>query len=169
MEHRASYDPLLRIYNRSYCEKVLSEQVRVKTSPPFGIAIVDIDRFKKINDVFGHRIGDEVLIKVARILTTEVVPEGIVCRYGGDEFVVFFPKKNSSKVKLIMDRVRKSVRATVTRSGKKVIKVTVSTGISHRKNTVQSLPEVLKAADRALYRAKKDGRNQVRFSKAVTQ
>jgi diguanylate cyclase (GGDEF)-like protein len=169
MEHRASYDPLLRIYNRSYCEKVLSEQVRVKTSPPFGIAIVDIDRFKKINDVFGHRIGDEVLIKVARILTTEVVPEGIVCRYGGDEFVVFFPKKNSSKVKLIMDRVRKSVRATVTRSGKKVIKVTVSTGISYRKNTVQSLPEVLKAADRALYRAKKDGRNQVRFSKAATR
>ncbi len=165
IEHRASYDPLLRIYNRSYCENVLTEQVRIKTAPPFGIAIVDIDHFKKINDTYGHKVGDEVLIKVARILTNELVPEGIVCRYGGDEFVVFFPQKNSAKVKVIMDKVRKSVKAAVTRSGNKVIKVTITTGVSHRKNTVQSLPKILQAADKALYRAKKHGRNQIRSSK----
>ncbi|TET21301.1 MAG: GGDEF domain-containing protein [Candidatus Cloacimonadota bacterium] len=165
MEHRASYDPLLRIYNRSYCEKVLSEQIPLKTSPPFGIAIVDIDRFKKVNDTYGHKIGDEVLIQVARILTNELVPQGIVCRYGGDEFVVFFPGKNSTKIKIIVEKARKSVKAAVIRSGKKKIRVTLSIGISHRKNTIQSLPEVLKTADKALYRAKKHGRNQVRFSK----
>ncbi len=165
MEHRVSYDPLLRIYNRDYCENVLIEQVPVKTSPPFGIAIVDIDHFKKINDTYGHKTGDDVLIQTARILTNELVPEGIVCRYGGDEFVVFFPKKNSEKIKVIMDKVRKVVKSAGTRSGKKAIKVTVSIGISHRKNAGQSLPKVLKAADKALYRAKKHGRDQVKFSK----
>ena len=166
IEHRASYDPLLRIYNRSYCEKVLAEQAQVKTSPPFGVAIVDIDHFKKVNDIYGHKIGDDVLFHVARILTTELVPGGIVCRYGGDEFVVFFPQKNSAKVRINMEKVRKSVKTSVIRSGKKAIRVTISVGVSHRQNTTQSLHKVMKAADNALYRAKKHGRNQVRFSKA---
>jgi diguanylate cyclase (GGDEF)-like protein len=164
MEHRASYDPLLRIYNRDYCEKVISEQVGIRTSPPFGIAIIDIDNFKKVNDTYGHKIGDEVLIRVARILSTELVPEGIVCRYGGDEFVVFFPRKNSKTVKDIVERARRKVREAVVRSGNKDIKVKLSIGISHRKNSTQDLGEVLKAADKALYRAKKQGRDQVRYS-----
>jgi diguanylate cyclase (GGDEF)-like protein len=164
MEHRASYDPLLRVYNRDHCEKIISEQVGIRTSPPFGIAIVDIDNFKKVNDTYGHKIGDEVLIKVARVLSTELVPEGIVCRYGGDEFVVFFPRKNSKKVKTIMDKARKKVKGAVVRSGNKSIRVRLSIGISHRKNSNQELSEVLKAADKALYRAKKQGRDQIRYS-----
>ncbi len=164
MEHRASYDPLLRVYNRDHCEKIISEQVGIKTSPPFGIAIVDIDNFKKVNDTYGHKTGDEVLVRVARVLSTELVPEGIVCRYGGDEFVVFFPRKNSKKVKAIMEKARKKVKAAIVRSGNKNIKVRLSIGISHRKNSNQNLGEVLKAADKALYRAKKQGRDQVRYS-----
>ena len=165
IEHRASYDPLLRIYNRSYCEKVLAEQTMVKTSPPFGIAMVDIDHFKKVNDTYGHRAGDEVLIRVARILTAELVPGGIVCRYGGEEFVIFFPRKNSTRVKATMEKVRKSIKATVIHYKKKTIKITISIGVSHRQNTSQKLNKVLESADRALYRAKKQGRNQVRVSK----
>jgi diguanylate cyclase (GGDEF)-like protein len=165
MEHRASYDPLLRIYNRDHCEKIISEQVGIRTSPPFGIAIVDIDNFKKVNDTYGHKTGDEVLIKVARVLSSELVPEGIVCRYGGDEFVVFFPRKNSKKVKAIMEKARKKVKKAVVRTGKKNVKVKLSIGISHRKNGNQDLGDVLKAADKALYRAKKQGRDQVRYSK----
>jgi diguanylate cyclase (GGDEF)-like protein len=164
MEHRASYDPLLRIYNRDHCDKVISEQVGIRTSPPFGIAIVDIDNFKKVNDTYGHKTGDDVLVKVARVLSTELVPEGIICRYGGDEFVVFFPRKDSKKVRTIMEKARKKVKGTVIRSGNRNIKVRLSIGISHRKNGNQELGEVLKAADRALYRAKKQGRDQVRYS-----
>lgn len=167
MQHRANYDPLLRIYNRDYCEEILSEQVSVRTAPPFGIAIVDIDKFKKINDTYGHKVGDEVLIHVARLLTTELVPEGIVCRYGGDEFVIFFPRKDSTRVKSIMDKVRKAVKNASFRTGKRGIKVTLSIGISHRKNSGQNLREVLKSADKALYRSKKQGRDQVRYSKGT--
>jgi len=168
MEHRASYDPLLRIYNRSYCEKVLAEQVKVNTSPPFAIAIVDVDHFKRVNDTYGHRMGDEVLIRIARILRNEIVPVGIVCRYGGDEFAIFFPHRDSKKAKKIMESVRRLVKNAVIRSGKRRIRPTLSIGISCRTSAAQSLPEVLKAGDRALYRAKKHGRNQVRFSKDGT-
>ncbi len=164
MEHRASYDPLLRIYNRDYCEKILSEQVGMRTSPPFGIAIVDIDNFKKVNDTYGHKVGDEVLIRVARILSTELVPEGVICRYGGDEFVVFFPRKNSKRVKVIMEKARKKVKGAIVRSGNRKVKVSLSIGVSHREHTSKHLREVLKAADKALYRAKKQGRDQVRYS-----
>jgi diguanylate cyclase (GGDEF)-like protein len=163
MGHRAEYDPLLLIYNRGYCEKVLSEQIRINTSPPFGIAIIDVDRFKKINDKYGHKIGDEVLIRVARILKNQLVPDGIVCRYGGDEFVVFFPGKDSKRTKRIMDKIRKKVKTSVTYSMRKKIEITLSVGISHRETGSQDLSVVLKSADRALYRSKKHGRDQVRF------
>jgi diguanylate cyclase (GGDEF)-like protein len=165
MEHRASYDPLLRVYNRSYCERILEEQTKIDTNPPLGIAIVDIDRFKNINDKYGHKAGDEALVQLVRILTNEIVPDGIVCRYGGEEFVIFFPRQSTTKVKMIMEIARKSVRKAVVRFETKRIKITISVGISHRQSSAQTLHEVFRAADKALYRAKKEGRNQVRFSK----
>ncbi len=165
VEHRASYDPMLRVYNRGYCERILNEQTKVETSPPFGIAIVDIDKFKKINDKYGHRAGDEVLIQLARIVSNEVVPDGIVCRYGGEEFVVFFPNQSTTKVKMMMELIRRKVKKTSIKVGKKRIKITVSVGISHRYGKTQPLDSVFKMADKALYRAKKEGRNQVKFSR----
>ena len=78
--------------------------------------------------------------------------------------MVFFPRMNSKKVKAIMEKARKKVKGTVIHSGRKNIKVKLSIGISHRKNSNQDLGEVLKAADKALYRAKKQGRDQVRYS-----
>lgn len=165
MEHRASYDPLLRVYNRSYCERILDEQTKVDTNPPFGIAIVDIDRFKNVNDKYGHRAGDEVLIQLVRILTNEVVPDGIVCRYGGEEFVIFFPHQSTTKIKMMMELIRKKVKKTSMKAGKKRIKISISVGISHRGNCNLTLHKVFRMADKALYRAKREGRNQVRFSK----
>lgn len=165
IEHRALYDPMLRIYNRNYCEKVLSEQTHIDTSPPFGVAIIDIDHFKKVNDQYGHRAGDEVLINISRILTNELVPGGILCRYGGEEFVIFFPDKKSKEIKSMIERVRKIIKKSVTRHGRNKIRVTISAGISHRKKASQGLVKVLKTADKALYRAKNKGRNQVRYSR----
>jgi diguanylate cyclase (GGDEF)-like protein len=165
MEHRASYDPLLRVYNRSYCERIINEQTKVNTEPPFGIAMVDIDHFKKINDKYGHRAGDEVLIQLVKVISNEVVPDGIVCRYGGEEFVIFFPHQSTTKVKMMMELIRKKITKTSIRAGKKTIKITVSVGISHRHGKTQPLHSVFRMADKALYRAKKEGRNQVRFSR----
>jgi len=165
MEHRASYDPLLRVYNRSHFERILDEQTKVNTTPPFGIAIIDIDRFKNVNDKYGHRAGDEVLIQLVRILTNEIVPDGIVCRYGGEEFAIFFPHQSTTKVKMIMELTRRTIQKASIKAGKKRIKITISVGISHRQNPNQTLHKVFRIADKALYRAKKEGRNQVRFSK----
>ncbi|OQX54492.1 MAG: hypothetical protein B5M53_05825 [Candidatus Cloacimonas sp. 4484_209] len=168
MEHRAYYDSLLKVYNRSYCERVLKEQTRLNTLPPFGIAIIDVDHFKKINDTYGHRAGDEMLLYIARVLRNELVPDGIVCRYGGDEFVIFFPGKNSEKIKPLLEKIRYTTNTTFVRSGKRKIRVSLSIGVSYRKDISQGLEEVLKAADRALYNAKKQGRNQVRTHKVTT-
>jgi diguanylate cyclase (GGDEF)-like protein len=105
------------------------------------------------------------LIQLVRILTNEIVPDGIICRYGGEEFVVFFPRQSTTKVKMIMEIARKAVRKASIRFEEKRIKITISVGISHRQNSAQPLHRVFRAADKALYRAKKEGRNQVRFCK----
>ncbi|MFW5775457.1 MAG: GGDEF domain-containing protein, partial [Chitinivibrionales bacterium] len=165
MEHRVSYDPLLHIYNRTFCAKIIEEQSSVSTSPPFGVAMVDIDHFKKVNDTHGHQAGDCVLYHVAQTISREVVPEGIVCRYGGEEIAIFFPRKRIEDIIKIMERVRKEVGQLRVHSGRKRLKVTVSCGISQREDRSQSIEKVIESADKALYRAKKGGRNQVKTAR----
>ena len=161
MGHMAFYDPLLRIYNRSYCDKILSERVNISTTPPFGIAIIDIDFFKKVNDTYGHPFGDKVLIHIAHLLSNELVPKGTLCRYGGEEFVVFFPNKGKKDLLSIMEKIRIKIMKSVIYYNKKKVKVTISIGISVRRSKHQSLGDILKSADKALYTAKSKGRNRV--------
>ncbi len=166
MEHRISYDPLLHIYNRDYCSKIISEQSSLDTSPPFAVAMVDIDHFKNVNDSFGHQAGDHVLYAVAQAIQREVAPEGTLCRYGGEEMIIFFPDKNIRDVEPIMEKVRASIAAMKTRTRKKALTVRVSCGVSAREDESQSVIDVIHAADKALYKAKKEGRNQVRVARA---
>jgi len=169
MEHRVSYDPLLQIYNRSFCGRILEEQSNLNTSPPFGVAMIDIDHFKKVNDSHGHQAGDRVLFHIAQIVQREVVPEGVVCRYGGEEIAVFFPGKQTRRVLPIMEKVRSEVEGMRLKHGKKTISVTVSCGVAHRGKAAQKLEEVVAAADKALYAAKNNGRNQVQARYAGTR
>jgi diguanylate cyclase (GGDEF)-like protein len=168
MEHRISYDPLLHIYNRNYCSTVISEQSNLNTTPPLGVAMVDIDHFKKVNDTYGHQAGDQVLHAVAQAILREVVPNGVACRYGGEEIVVFFPKMATKEVAPIIEDVRKAVQDLKVPTRRKKLSVTVSCGVSHRADNAQSVIDVIHAADKALYRAKKQGRNQVRTGKTRT-
>ncbi len=161
MEHRVSYDPLLQIYNRSFCGRILEEQSNLNTSPPFGVAMIDIDHFKRINDSYGHQAGDRVLFAIAQVVQREAVPEGVVCRYGGEEIAVFFPGKQTKQILPIMERVRSEVARMKLKHRGKTLSVTVSCGVAHRRNTSQRLSEVVEAADKALYAAKNNGRNQV--------
>ncbi|MFC1584992.1 GGDEF domain-containing protein [Fibrobacterota bacterium] len=166
IQHRGDYDPLLQIFNRNYCDKIISERSKVNTTPPFSVAMVDIDHFKKVNDTYGHQAGDEVLCNTALALTREIAPRGTLCRYGGEEIVAFFPKTRLKDTAKLMDKVRKLVGKLKVKSGRKNIQVTISCGISQRESSSQSIEKVIKAADKALYRAKKKGRNQVRTGKA---
>ena len=168
MEHRIAYDPLLQIYNRDYCSKIVSEQSSLDLLPPLSVAMVDIDHFKNVNDTHGHQAGDQVLYTVAQTICREVVPDGVVCRYGGEELIIFFPHKALSQTTPIVDNLRKVIERTNTKTGKKSLSVTVSIGISCREEPEQTIMEVIKAADKALYRAKEAGRNRVKISKTTS-
>jgi diguanylate cyclase (GGDEF)-like protein len=163
IEHRVAYDPLLHIYNRSYCSQIIAEQSSLNVSPPFAVAMVDVDHFKRVNDTHGHRAGDLVLQNVAQIVDGEVSRDGVLCRYGGEELVVFFAHKTSKDVRPIMERVRQRVAKATVAFGRKRLSVTISCGISHRREMGQGIANVIEAADKALYRAKSGGRNQVKI------
>jgi diguanylate cyclase (GGDEF)-like protein len=165
MEHRISYDPLLHIYNRDFCSKIISEQSSINTSPPFSVAMVDIDHFKNVNDTYGHQAGDVVLYAVAQAIQREVVPGDTVCRYGGEEIVIFFSQKSTKTVEPMVEKLRAAIQKMKTKTRKKTLSVTVSCGISTREDISQSIMDVIHAADKALYKAKKEGRNQVRTAK----
>jgi two-component system cell cycle response regulator len=124
--------------------------------------MIDIDHFKQVNDSYGHQAGDRVLVSVARAIQREVVPKGVLCRFGGEELAVFFPKMRTGEVAPLMERMRKAVQdLTVTVNGSRAVSVTVSCGVAHRKKNAQSVMDVIRLADQALYRAKGAGRNQV--------
>ena len=168
MDHRVSYDPLLQIYNREYCSKIISEQSALNSAPPFTVVMVDIDHFKNVNDTYGHQAGDEVLYTIAQTVSKGVGPQGIACRYGGEELAVFFPQQTSKTVVKIMEKVRLDIEKVVTKSGNKKISVTISCGVAQRDDNQQSVEVILQAADKALYRAKKGGRNQVKSGKCLS-
>jgi len=161
MEHRALYDPLLQIYNRGYCESILSERSSVNLDPPLGIALFDLDHFKKINDTYGHQAGDAVLFQTAQAIQGELIPEGIVCRYGGEEIIVFFPGRTGRELLADLERTRKRVEGLKILHEKREIKVTLSCGAASKDTRAKPVNEVLKEADAALYRAKSKGRNRV--------
>lgn len=163
IEHRVIIDPLLQIYNREYCSKIISEQAPMELSPPLSIAMVDIDHFKNVNDTYGHQAGDDVLFTIAQAVHTDAIAHGgIACRYGGEELAVFFPGKRVKETAAIMDSCRTAIEKIITESGKKKIAVTVSVGVAERTESAQSVTLVMNAADKALYKAKKGGRNQVK-------
>jgi diguanylate cyclase (GGDEF)-like protein len=169
MEHRIAFDPLLKIYNRDYCSRIITEQASLNVAPPFGIAMVDIDHFKQVNDTYGHQAGDAVLHAVAQAVQHAAGPDGIACRYGGEELVVFFPQRTAKEIGEIAEQMRKTIEKTKTHFGRKTIQVTVSVGVSHREQYNQSIVDVIQSADKALYTAKKEGRNQVRSQKTAVK
>ena len=163
MEHRVSYDPLLQIYNRQYCNTILAEQSNVVTRPPISVLMIDIDHFKQVNDTYGHQAGDRILFTVAQEIQKQVIPEGILCRYGGEELIVFFPGKTGRAVVPHAERIRLSVERLETTYRKHRISVTISLGLATRDDPRISLSAIVRAADKALYLAKENGRNQLRF------
>lgn len=165
LDYRVSIDPLLKIYNRDYCLKILSEQANINTAPPFSIAMIDIDHFKKVNDQYGHQAGDNVLHTVAQKINSLISDQGISCRYGGEEIAVFLPNKTAKEASDLLEHVRQGIEKSSTLYGKKKIKVTISSGVAQRDDISQPLLDIVNVADKALYKAKEDGRNQVKVGK----
>ncbi|HOT68301.1 MAG TPA: diguanylate cyclase [Candidatus Saccharicenans sp.] len=156
-------DPLTGIFNRRYLEETLQREFARarRLGQPLSVIMFDIDHFKAVNDSYGHEAGDVVLQSIARELQSAVRTEDIVCRFGGEEFVVVMPgmdfKKAAARASLILQAVR-NLELLVGET--KLIKITMSAGVASFPSHGKTPAEVLQAADQALFRAKKLGRDR---------
>lgn len=165
VKRQSMIDPLTGAYNRHYFVGRLSAEMNrcSRTGRPISMVFIDVDRFKQINDAHGHLQGDQVLRELGALLIRNLREEDCVCRYGGDEFVVLLPEVDADRARLIGEKLLNSVREHQFRSlysPEAVVPVSISLGISAlEKNQDEDL--FLQAADAALYRAKKKGRNRL--------
>jgi diguanylate cyclase (GGDEF)-like protein len=140
----------------------------VRTKTALAVAMVDIDRFKTINDMYGHLFGDQVLRELARTMTTMLREYDLVGRFGGEEFSVLLPMTKAPEAISIAERIRSKIAALSIiapgAAGGERVHVTVSIGVAALDaGSDKTLPELLAAADAALYRAKRCGRDQVQM------
>lgn len=156
-------DPLTGLHNRRYLDshlQTLFDRASAR-GRPLSLMITDIDRFKAINDGHGHDGGDEVLREFARRLRKNVRGIDLACRFGGEEFVVVMPDTDGAVAGKVAERVRSEIANTLFTIGEESIKVTVSVGVSSLRPAADSVQDLLKRADMALYEAKSGGRNRV--------
>ncbi|CAN5205881.1 GGDEF domain-containing protein [soil metagenome] len=139
-----------------------------RSGRPASVLLVDIDHFKRVNDVHGHLVGDDVLRSVADVLRKQLRDEqDLLCRFGGEEFAVFLPGLDNTEAPKAADRLRRAVAETVTPVAASLVQVTVSVGVAvadPASNPAVEVQELLARADVGLYRAKDEGRNQVRLT-----
>jgi len=167
----ASTDPLTKLYNRRYFAKtsthVLNLSKRNKTD--LSMIMLDIDKFKNVNDTYGHKVGDDVLITLASILQELTRNSDIICRFGGEEFLILLPETNINGALKIAHKIREVVETTViTISDNKIptdykkLEFTVSLGGTQINIDLDNNIEAsIHRADKALYQAKNSGRNRV--------
>lgn len=155
----AMTDQLTGAYNRhsfyEFAEKELSRARRNKQNVSFGI--IDIDYFKRVNDAFGHLVGDEVLKHFAMIAKNTLRAHDVFARFGGEEFIIMLPDTTQQNAVLVMERLRQSVANYLFPAVKRV---TISGGVTESRNN-EMLDDSIRRADEALYKAKQNGRNQI--------
>ena len=158
-----SYDHLTGALNRQAFFHILEqEQSRIARFSELGcLVLLDIDKFKNINDNFGHSAGDNVLKTISQFIIENLRPYDSICRYGGEEFLICMPKTTIEQSHVIIDRLREELsHETISISDRKTINVTASFGIAAISDDVE-LSEAIENADKALYEAKTGGRNMV--------
>lgn len=163
LKNQATRDPLTSLYNRRYFEDEVTKQIlKAKAAQsPYSVLMLDADFFKRVNDTYGHKVGDKVLIELASTTERALRDNDIVARYGGEEFVVFLPGINADQARAVADRLRSSIASVVVYSDEnQPVTFTVSIGVSSSEIS-DNIDTLIKTADEALYRAKQNGRNRV--------
>ena len=159
-------DALTYLPNRRQVINNLQKEVhraeRYKT--PLSISMLDIDHFKKINDSYGHTVGDQVLYQLATLLSEGVRESDMVGRYGGEEFLILLPNTKLSKAAELAARLCKLIKETVIDVGEKT-NLTVSIGVAEYRHCEETWQKFLSRADMALYEAKNAGRDRWAISK----
>ena len=160
----ASCDSLTKLWNRSKILEFFKEELERnrRESQSTGVIMVDIDHFKRINDSYGHFVGDAVLIEVTSRLKSSIRKYDKIGRFGGDEMLIVLPDCNLTNVKKIAERLRRSVAEKKIQTEKNIFEVTLTAGsTSSDISPLASGDELIKVSDKALYLAKKKGRNCV--------
>lgn len=168
IQRAAMLDALTDVYNRRFGIKQLDEILKRAhdESDILGLLMIDIDYFKRINDTFGHLVGDRVLKQVATLTRHTLREEDIIVRYGGEEFMIILPKANLETSRVISERLRRLIAETIFMEGDQRLEVTVSIGVtSFPEHPIIHEQEMIHNADTALYAAKENGRNQVVIAK----
>jgi diguanylate cyclase (GGDEF)-like protein len=164
LERLAVTDGLTGVFNhRRFQEQLQAELLRSERHKrPMGVLMVDVDFFKKVNDAMGHPAGDELLRRLAEVLSADLRATDLIARYGGEEFAVILPETTKSEAMQVAERMRQAVETRIN-SGERTWpnKVTVSIGVATFPEDGKSGEQVLTAADQAMYVAKRQGRNRV--------
>jgi diguanylate cyclase (GGDEF)-like protein/PAS domain S-box-containing protein len=165
LEYIASTDPLTQLYNRRYFgevgESILNISKREKK--PLSLIMLDIDFFKRVNDTYGHKIGDDVIVSIAHAMNSIGRKSDIACRFGGEEFLLLLPNTTIEGAYSMAQKLREHIKNTeITVDNRSSINVTVSVGIAELDRIRDiDLEAVIKKSDDALYKAKKNGRDRI--------
>ena len=164
LELQALTDPMTKLFNRRYLGEVTQQLLELarRNGSELSVVLLDIDKFKNVNDTHGHQVGDEVIIRLADALKEHTRKSDVACRFGGEEFVVLLPETPLKGALVMADTLRKEVeKLAVELSSGEVLKFTISIGVSQVASGEHNLDSVITRADTALYEAKEGGRNKV--------
>lgn len=163
LQELAVRDSLTGLYNRRYLDETLEREVSRarREGNPLSLVMLDIDHFKRVNDSYGHQVGDEVLRKLATTLLADIRAEDVACRYGGEEFLILLPNMPLETAMMRAEAWRSAVEGLSIALGNFQITFTISLGVAAYPEHGKTPDDLTRWADQALYRAKNDGRNQV--------
>lgn len=164
-EHAATVDALTGLHNRRWLDDAFARQMTrcAEDGKTFCVIMIDVDLFKRINDTWGHVVGDQVLVQIAQTLANNIRPVDLVARYGGEEFALALPATDLDEAFMVGERLRRAVErlALPFMQGEAIPHLTISLGVTRRHDDDQTIQAVIARADAALYRAKDGGRNRV--------
>jgi len=169
LKEKNTLDELSGLYNRRfYDQKILAEFRRSRRNlTPLSLVLIDIDHFKRVNDSYGHLTGDKCIVEVARMLKALLRRSTDVgCRYGGEEFCLILPETDEKGALALAQEICQSVRQQKISNNENIIELTVSCGVTTYQQEKEVTPEIIfESVDKALYKAKQAGRDQVQVSK----
>lgn len=163
LERLANTDALTGIWNRRYLLTIAAQEINrsQRYNFSFSVLLIDIDYFKKINDTYGHNVGDEVIIFMTQIVIDNLRKPDCFGRFGGEEFVVLLPETDTDEALIVAERIRSSIQnQSITVEDKKV-SITISIGVSSYYLGDKTIDAIIQRSDQALYQAKNQGRNRV--------
>jgi diguanylate cyclase (GGDEF)-like protein len=165
LQERARIDAVTSLNNRAAMDDALVAAASAfkRTGHPVSLLMIDLDHFKKINDTYGHGVGDDVLRRVGASIRANCRPYDVACRFGGDEFGVILAQSDTSCAEQVSQRILDGISEIKIRAGGEEIKVTCSGGLASASQMPSGFEsaDLLKVADEALYSAKSEGRNRL--------